>query len=148
MATLRRIAARQGAYLCRALLAVIAGLVIFSPCLAEQPGKLSGTFISEKEATLDYLRSTGAYSEEQIAKIGSVLGKMKVTFAGDTVMTELDGSRTSEQFRITEEGADHIVILTNLAGEPVSNRIEFSPDGYWLITPGDKPFREKFRRLP
>ena len=148
MATLHRITDRQGAYLCRALLAVIAGLVMFSPCSAEQPGKLSGTFISDREATLDYLRSTGAYSEEQIAKIGSVLGKMKVTFTGDTVMTELDGSRTSEQFRITEEGTDHIVILTNLAGEPVSNRIEFSPDGYWLITPGDKPFREKFRRLP
>ncbi|HYQ48655.1 MAG TPA: hypothetical protein VEP69_06280 [Thermodesulfovibrionales bacterium] len=122
--------------------------MMLSLCSADRAGKLSGTFISDREATLDYLRSTGAYSEEQIAKIGSVLGKMKVTFTGDTVMTELDGSRTAEEFSVVEEGPDHIVILTNLSGEKrVSNRIEFTSDGYWLITPGDRPFREKFRRL-
>ncbi|NJD56133.1 MAG: hypothetical protein FIA94_06970 [Nitrospirae bacterium] len=148
MTTLHRITDRSGTYLCLVLLAVVAGLMMFSPCSAEQPRKLSGTFISDKEATLDYLRSTGAYSEEQIAKLGSVLGKMKVTFTGDTVMTELDGSKTAEEFSVVEEDADHVVILTNLEGEPVRNRIEFSPDGYWLITPGDKPFREKFRLLP
>jgi len=139
---------RTANYLYRIPALTVVGLMVSAACAFAQSQELSGTFISDKEATLDYLGSTGAYSEEQIAKIGSVLGEMKVTFTGDTVMTELDGSRTSEQFRVAEEEADHIVILTNLDGEPVSNRIEFSPDGYWLVMPGDTPFREKFRRLP
>ena len=74
---------------------------------------------------------------------------MKVTFNGDTVMTELDEHKTSEQFKIVEQGSGNITILTNLDGESVQNRIEFVSDGYWLVNPpGEKPFREKFRRLP
>lgn len=139
---------RTANYLYRIPALTVVGLMVSAACAFAQSQELSGTYISDKEATLDYLRSTGAYSPEQLQKIGSVMGRMKVTFNGDTVMTELDDHKTSEQFRVAEEEADHIVILTNLDGEPVSNRIEFSPDGYWLITPGDKPFREKFRRLP
>ena len=139
---------RTANYLYRIPALTVVGLMVSAACAFAQSQELSGTYISDKEATLDYLRSTGAYSPEQLQKIGSVMGRMKVTFNGDTVMTELDDHKTSEQFRVAEEEADHIVILTNLDGEPVSNRIEFSPDGYWLVMPGDTPFREKFRRLP
>jgi len=140
---------RTANYLYRIPALTVVGLMVSAACAFAQSQELSGTYISDKEATLDYLRSTGAYSPEQLQKIGSVMGRMKVTFNGDTVMTELDDHKTSEQFRVAEEEADHIVILTNLDGEPVSNRIEFSPDGYWLVNPpGEKPFREKFRRVP
>ena len=134
--------------ICIALTFFVAGLAS-SVCAGEKPQELSGTFVSDREATMSYLKSTGAYSPEQLEKIGSVLGKMKVTFAGDTVVTELDDRTTAERFEVAEQGEGYIVILTNLDKEPVRNRIEFVSGGYWLINPsGEKPFREKFRRIP
>ena len=140
---------RTANYFCRIPALAVVGLMVLAACAFAQLQELSGTFISDKEATLDYLRSTGVYSPEQLQKIGSVMGRMKVTFNGDTVMTELDEHKTSEQFKIVEQGAGYITILTNLDGESVQNRIEFVSDGYWLVNPpGEKPFGEKFRRLP
>jgi len=140
---------RTANYLYRIPALTVVGLMVSAACAFAQSQELSGTYISDKEATLDYLRSTGAYSPEQLQKIGSVMGRMKVTFNGDTVMTELDEHKTSEQFKIVEQGAGYITILTNLDGESVQNRIEFVSDGYWLVNPpGERPFREKFRRVP
>ena len=140
---------RTANYFHRIPVLAVVGLMVLAACAFAHPQELSGTFISDKEATLDYLRSTGVYSPEQLQKIGSVMGRMKVTFNGDTVMTELDEHKTSEQFKIVEQGAGYITILTNLDGESVQNRIEFVSDGYWLVNPpGERPFREKFRRVP
>jgi len=140
---------RTANYLYRIPALTVVGLMVSAACAFAQSQELSGTYISDKEATLDYLRSTGVYSPEQLQKIGSVMGRMKVTFNGDTVMTELDEHKTSEQFKIVEQGAGYITILTNLDGESVQNRIEFVSDGYWLVNPpGERPFREKFRRVP
>ena len=140
---------RTANYLYRIPALTVVGLMVSAACAFAQSQELSGTYISDKEATLDYLRSTGVYSPEQLQKIGSVMGRMKVTFNGDTVMTELDEHKTSEQFKIVERGSGYITILTNLDGESVQNRIEFVSDGYWLVNPpGERPFREKFRRVP
>jgi len=43
------------------------------------------------------------------------MGKMKVVFTGDTAVSELDDHNTSEPFKIAEQEAGHIVILTNPA---------------------------------
>jgi hypothetical protein len=95
------------------------------------------------------LRSTGVYSPEQREKIGSVMGKMKVVFTGDTAVSEPDDHNTSEPFKIAEQEAGHIVILTNLAEEPVRNRIEFASDGCWPVNPsGKKPYRENSEEFP
>jgi len=140
---------KRAKQICIVVAFFVAGLASSSVCAGERPQELSGTFISDREATMSYLRSTGVYSPEQLEKIGSVMGKMKVTFTGDTVVTELDDHTTSERFEVAEQGAGHIVILTNLDKEPVRNRMEFVSDGYWLINPsGEKPFREKFKRIP
>ena len=140
---------RAGKHIFRILGLSVIGLMVSSVCADALQQELSGAFISDKDATLDYLRSTGVYTQEQLEKLAAVMGKMKVTFNGDTVVTELDDSKTSEQFKVIEQESDHIVILTNLEGEPVTNRIEFVSDGYWLVNPlGDKPFREKFKRIP
>ena len=139
---------KRARQICIALSFFVAGLAS-AVCVGEKPQELSGTFVSDREATMSYLKSTGAYSPEQMEKIGSVVGKMKVAFAGDTVVTELDDHTISERFEVAEQGEDYIVILTNLDKEPVRNRIEFVTDGYWLISPSvEKPFREKFRRVP
>ena len=139
----------RGKRICIVLFLCIAGLMASSVCAGEKQQALSGSFISDSEATMAYLSSTGVYSAEQLEKIGSVMGKMKVIFTGNTVVTEREGDKTSEQFTIAEEGEGYIVILTSLDKEPVRNRIEFVSDGYWLVHPnGEKPFREKFRRIP
>ena len=121
---------RTANYFCRIPALAVVGLMVLAACAFAQLQELSGTFISDKEATLDYLRPTGAYSPEQLQKIGSVVGWMKVTFKGDTVMAELDDHKTSEQFKIVEQGSGYVIILTSLAGEPVQNRMEFVSDGY------------------
>ena len=64
---------RTANYFHRIPVLAVVGLMVLAACAFAHPQELSGTFISDKEATLDYLRSTGAYSPDQLQKIGSVM---------------------------------------------------------------------------
>ena len=117
-------------------------------CGQKGDARLSGTFVSDKEATLAYLRSTGAYTSGQLEKQGKLLGNFKVTYRDDSLVTELDGRVGTEPFRVVERTATSVVIETMLLDKPRRFTITFTEDGYWLtVVEMRRPYKEKFRKV-
>jgi hypothetical protein len=135
---------------------IIASLIIVSAvgCSHRGDPRLSGTFVSDKSATLAYLESTGEYDTNRLAKLGALFGRLEVTYQGTKATTLLNGREETEKFRIVDSGTNHVSIETQFGTEEllgkammVTNRIEFSSDGYWVTSPMMKEsFREKFVR--
>lgn len=66
----------------------------------------------------------------------------------------MNGQTETEEFRIVDSGTNHVSIETQFGTEEllgevmmVTNRLEFTSDGYWVTSPMMEPsFREKFVR--
>ena len=135
---------------------IIALLFVVSAfgCVQRGDPRLSGTFVSDKTATLAYLESTGKYDTNHMSKLGALLGKLEITYRGTKATTVLNGQTETENFRIVDLGTNHVTIETQFGTEEIlgeiimiTNRIEFTSDGYWVTSPMmDPTFREKFVR--
>ena len=133
-------------------------LICAAGCGQRGDPRLSGTFVSDKAATLAYLEATGEYEAERLQKLGALLGKLEITYHGRTATTVLDGKTKTEEFKIMDSGPNHVTIETQFGSEEllgkimmVTNRIEFTHDGYWVTSTMMEPsFKEKFvkRRNP
>ena len=113
--------------------------------------RLAGTFQSDKEATLEYLRSTGAYSAEKLEELDASLGKLRVTYTRNYIRSVFDGQTNQGPFKLVEVTSQYALIETTVPprNTPVRYRLTFTADGYWL-SEGILPlgFKEKFVRLP
>jgi hypothetical protein len=135
-------------------LVILAIMAMVAGCATRGDPRLSGTFISDKAATLAYLESTGAYEPAKLAKLGDLFGKLEVTYDGPCVTVVLDGFTQTDPFRIADSGPDHVSIETGLGPEEflggevlITNRLDFTGDGYWLSGGAlEPPFKEKFRK--
>ena len=130
-----------------ALLAMVAVCCLVG-CAAPHEPRLSGTYISDKEATMEYLRETGQYDEASIQTVGSLLGKMTVTYTNGVVRSDLNGFVEEEPLKLLESHPTHVVIEGTFLDEPTPYTLFFTNDGYWVeggfMAP---PFREKFKRV-
>ena len=121
-------------------------LLFITCCSTLHVGRLSGTYVSDKQATLEYLKNTGNYTPEHLNRIGKLLGKMKITYNRDnTAVVELNGDISQEKFTVTEVSSGHAVLEYNHCDR---YEIKFDDDGYWLsggIMP--PPYMEKFKRI-
>src|SRR5271154_3970395 len=50
--------------------------------------RLAGSWKSNKEATLDYLKAHTALSSEQLKRVGAILGKQILTFDGHSLKAQ------------------------------------------------------------
>ncbi len=111
-----------------------------------------GTFVSDKEATMSYLKGSGKFNDRQLALFDRLLGKLRVECDGVTIVSTLDDFTDREPLRIikrgTENGSEYIVTETELLGDKIQHKVIFTEDGYWLVGGMAGPdYREKFRRV-
>lgn len=127
-------------------LAIFFLLLFVASCSTIHDSRLSGVFISDKDATLKYLKDTGRYTPEHLERIGKLLGKMKVTFNKDnSAVVELEGGISREKFKILEVASDRTVIEYNQCDR---YEIIYEEDGFWEvggIMP--LPYMEKFKKI-
>lgn len=131
--------------LCQVVILIVSTIAIMG-CSTLHDSRLSGTFVSDKDATIKYLTNTGKYTEEHLSRIGKLLGKMKVTYKENNIaIVEFEGDKRQENFEITNISSDYTIIKYDQCDE---YKIIFEKDGYWLsggIMP--PPYMEKFKRV-
>ena len=114
--------------------------------------QLNGSYRSDKEATMNYLNSTGHYTKEQLKLFDRILGKLEVSYSQTTATTIMDGTITTNTYHILDSGPDYMVVTyTNkplLPGDSptiLTSRLDLVPDGYWQSEGGmEAPYKEKF----
>lgn len=132
----------------KTILAIIVSLII-SGCSTIADKRIVGTFVSDKETTISYLRTTGKFTEKQLQLLSSIMGLWKIECDGKYVSGTL-GNETYGRvpFHILEQTSQYLVIEVNLNGESSKSKLIFAEDGYWLESDSVPPyFREKFTRI-
>ena len=127
---------------------------LLAGCATRGDPRLSGTFISDKAATVAYLESTGHYKPEHLDLLRPMLGKLEIAYNGLSVTSTMDGYTSTGVFSIVDSGPTHVTIRSEmehggLIDDPVvfTHRLDFTDDGYWLMeADSEHPFKEKFRR--
>ena len=135
-------------------LIMLAIIGLLAGCATRGDPRLSGTFISDKAATVAYLESTGYYKPENLELLRPMFGKLVVTYNGLLATTTMDGHTRTGEFSIVDSGPSHVTIRSEieygeLIEEPVvfTHRLDFTDDGYWLMeADSEHPFKEKFKR--
>ena len=118
--------------------------------------RLAGTYISDREASIAFLTSTGDYDADTLARFHDRFGELEVTYQGEIRTTVLDGQVTRQRFAIIDDGPNHVTIeckWSELEGAVTGEyseitRLEFTGDGFWRGSqeiPMSK-FKEKFVR--
>ena len=54
--------------------------------------RLIGTWISDKDRTIEWLRENRKYSDEGLERISKIYGKLKLTISETKVISEYDGN--------------------------------------------------------
>ena len=131
---------------------VITSLVMLAcavGCVRRGDPRLEGSFVSDKEATLEYLASVKYGTPEGVERFSQRLGKLTLTLRGTTcVHSGLEGYTNCGT--ILESGTNHLIIRFPMPeGAAITNRIDFTPDGLWstILTGSHLFYREKFRKL-
>ena len=124
------------------------------PAIPHQESTLSdtriiGTFISDKDATMEYLRSSGKFTEEKLNILSGLLGKLIMECDMVNCVSTMDAYISVEPLRILERTDEYIIVASQMLGEMVTSKLVFTEDGYWHLgneAPGCH-FREKFVRI-
>lgn len=133
---------------------MLAIIGLLAGCARRGDPRLSGTFISDKAATVAYLESTGYYKPESLELLRPMFGKLEITYNGFSMTSTMDGHTNTGVFSIVDSGPSHVTIRSEmdfgeLIEEPVvfTHRLDFTDDGYWLMeADSEHPFKEKFKR--
>ena len=133
---------------------MLAIIGLLTGCATRGDPRLSGTFISDKAATVAYLESTGYYKPESLELLRPMFGKLEITYNGLLTTSSMDGRTNTGEFIIVDSGPTYVTIKSEmgykeLIGETIifTNRLEFTDDGYWVMDADrSHPFKEKFIR--
>ncbi len=118
--------------------------------------RLAGTYVSDREASIAFLTSTGHYDADSLARFKDSFGVLEITYQGEIRMTVLDGKVTRHRFAIIDDGPNHLTLeckRSELDGAVIVEdseitQLEFTDDGFWRgykEIPMSK-FKEKFVR--
>jgi hypothetical protein len=111
--------------------------------------KLIGTWKSNKETTLNYLKTHTKLTPEQLAKVGGALGKMTITFDANNMTLKSGDWKFSSSYKFISETQNVIVIESEEPGNKKisQTKFEFEGDGFW--TPDDKipNYKERFDKV-
>ena len=133
---------------------MLAIIGLLAGCATRGDPRLSGTFISNKAATVAYLESTGYYKPESLELLRPMFGKLEITYNGFSMTSTMDGHTNTGVFSIVDSGPSHVTIRSEmeygeLIGKTIyiTNHLEFTSDGYWVMDADQShPFKEKFIR--
>ena len=105
--------------------------------------RLMGTWQSDADRTVAGILENGKVDEKQVEALRNLFGKMRITYASNTLTTELEGR--VETCRYVVLGKDqHSVVIREINQQPsVMDDLELSefivihfegPNSYWLYT--------------
>jgi len=115
--------------------------------------RLIGTWISDRERTLENLRTQWQPSEERHSDLSDLLGRLKVTYTDATVTTELDDFVQTGPYTVVGVDNYSVVIRDDSPPDPAMEMAELSTfscinfdgdDTYWVTSGG---FTEYFTRV-
>ena len=135
-------------------LIMLAIIGLLAGCATRGNPRLSGTFISNKAATVAYLESTGYYKPESLELLRPMFGKLEITYNGLSMTSTMDGYTKTSRFSIVDSGPSYVSIKSKMGHEEligktiyITNHLEFTSDGYWVMDADQShPFKEKFIR--
>ena len=111
--------------------------------------KLIGTWKSNKDATVAYLKTHTKLTSQQLDKLATVFGKMTITFDAKNVTFKSGDWKFTSAYKVISETKDSITIESEDPGtkKPSQGKLEFDGNGFWC--PDDKipGFKEKFDKV-
>ncbi len=130
---------------------VLMGVLGLGLLLPAQAGtdRLIGSYKSNKEVTLAYLKTHTTLSPEQLERVSKFLGKMVVTFDAKTVTEATGAGKFSSPYTIVEETKDTITIESLDADTKKMSKSKFDVDtnGIWAIDERIKGYKERFDKV-
>ena len=125
-------------------------LVLASSFFALAGGeRLIGTWKSNKQMTLVYLKAHTQLTAEQLDKVGQVLGKMTMTF-DKTDLTVASGHWTFRSpYKVTGETGNVIVIQSKDpdSHQMTESKLEFDGNGFWSPDERVPGYKERFDKV-
>ena len=131
------------------LILVSLALITFSTQLYAFGQRLIGTWKSNKEATLQYLKTHTKLTPQQLDKLGSVLGKMVIVFDSEQITEKSGNWKFTTKYTIVEETKDTVTIEAQDPQTKKLTRSKFIVDPTGLWAPDDKisGYQERFDKV-
>jgi hypothetical protein len=111
--------------------------------------RLIGTWKSNKQATLEYLKTHTKLTPAQVEKVGTVLGKTVIVFDEHTLTLKSGDWKLVSKYKIVKEDRSTIILQTENQATKKSEKmpIELDAKGFW--TPDEKipGYKERFERV-
>lgn len=128
----------------------IAALCLFPAAASAAPAleRLQGTWISDREGTVAWMRQSGRFESAYIERLAPLIGNLKVTYKGNTaILDSVSGGAARELlFRIVREDGNTVdieAVLLPPEGQTVdwskgyTSRIEIDDGVLWVSQPLD-----------
>jgi hypothetical protein len=111
--------------------------------------RLIGTWKSNKEVTLQYLKTHTKLTQQQLDRVGTVLGKMVIVFDSERLTEKSGNWKFTTKYIIVEETKDAVTIEAEDPGTKKLTKTKFAldPSGFW--TPDEKipGYQERFDKV-
>ncbi len=124
--------------------------LVFGALCSAQAGseRLIGSWKSDKESTLSYLKAHTSLSGAQLDRLSPSLGKMVLTFDSQTMKAQSGDWKFSSPYKIVQETKETITIE---ALDPNSKKltktvIELDARGFWSPDERIKGYKERFNK--
>jgi hypothetical protein len=111
--------------------------------------RLIGTWKSDKDKTIQWLRENRNLCEEKIARISKIFGKLKITISETTTKSEYDGNIEEEPNDIIAIEGDTIAVgvVDALTNCPTIRLIRIEDENTYSIYQDMFDIREFFTRI-
>jgi hypothetical protein len=130
---------------------ICTAVVVFASLLSIQAGneRLIGTWKSNRDATLSYLKTHTKLTPEQLAKVSTILGKMVLVFDSQTVTEQSGDHKFTSKYKIVEETKDTITFesIDSQSKKPTRNKLELDGKGFWSPDERIAGYKERFDKV-
>jgi hypothetical protein len=98
--------------------------------------RLIGTWQSDADATIAEMRKKKAVTEKQEEALRKLFGRLRITYAATSLMTDLDGVQETQRYQVVSQDGDSIVLREWFPASKKKEqqvRIRFiDKDTYWV----------------
>ena len=110
---------------------------------------LIGTWKSNRESTLEYLKTHTKLTPPQLEKVGSVLGKMEFIFDAQTWTAKSGDWKFVSKYKVVEESKGVLTIESDDPDtkKPTKTRIELDGRGLWVTDDKIPGYKERFDKV-
>jgi len=110
---------------------------------------LIGSWKSDKEATLVYLRKHTSLTPQQLEKVGTSLGKMTITFSSTNMTAKSRDWKFESPYKIVSETKDSMTVESKdpNSGKLTHDKYEFDVNGLWTVDNRIPGYKERFSRV-